>query len=80
MYGPFRINKNRGRYMELIDALDRSHSQKLYQQLLGIPEAHPVLRVRQIAYAAGDLPAGVSESLYRTDRYRRTVSLERLKI
>lgn len=40
----------------------------------------PVLRIRQICYAPGDMPVIYSELLYRTDTGSRVLELERLKI
>lgn len=41
---------------------------------------HPVLRVRHICYAPGDMPVIFSEELYRTDAGPKVLELERLKI
>ncbi|MBI5408988.1 MAG: GntR family transcriptional regulator [Nitrospirae bacterium] len=48
--------------------------------LMELEPGKPVLRVRHVCYAQGDSPAGLSESLYRTDVHIKTSEFERLRI
>lgn len=75
------IEKKCGIKIQRIKGLvDLSHVNEEDALHLELTSNLPVLRVRHIYYAHGDMPAGYSESFYRTEKYPWAMEFERLKM
>lgn len=62
------------------EMIDLSEIGKNDAGLLETPPGTPLLRVRHICYGYGDRPVIFCESLRRTDKYKRALELQRMKI
>ncbi|WP_285766113.1 GntR family transcriptional regulator [Peribacillus sp. SI8-4] len=58
-------------------SIEASIAQKLEADMLGIAEGEPVLRIERISRLDNNKPFEVANSVYRADRYKLTVDMER---